>query len=165
MTQDVIFCLNRNLGQTWGNRIFLLILPPYIKQDYAYHISSLLSKPKPRMSSAIGRAETVGRDLQQSLQVHIFIWTNNKVGHPRRHILHCSASAVRAPPDGISICPAQGASFHRAAGVSRVNPCQLAGLRAVTIHAAPSIITERSPGRPAKTVRTATAARARISSG
>jgi hypothetical protein len=36
---------------------------------------------------------------------------------------------------------------------------QLAGLRAMTIHAAPSIITDRSPGRPAKTARTSAAAR------
>jgi hypothetical protein len=50
-------------------------------------------------------------------------------------------------------------------GVSPVNPCQLAGLRAMIIHAAPSIITDRSPGRPAKTARTAAEARARISSG
>jgi len=41
----------------------------------------------------------------------------------------------------------------------------LIGLRAMTIHAAPSIITERSPGRLAKTARTATVARARMSSG
>jgi hypothetical protein len=42
---------------------------------------------------------------------------------------------------------------------------QLAGLRAMTIHAAPSIITDRSPGRSAKTARTAAEARARMSSG
>jgi len=41
----------------------------------------------------------------------------------------------------------------------------LIGLRAMTIHAAPSIITERSPGRPAKTARTAAEARARMSWG
>jgi hypothetical protein len=45
-----------------------------------------------------------------------------------------------------------------------VNLRQLAGLRAVTIHAAPSIITDRSPGQPVKTARTAAEARARISS-
>ena len=49
--------------------------------------------------------------------------------------------------------------------VARINPCQLAGLRAVTIHAAPLIITDRSPGQPAKAARTAAEARARISSG
>src|SRR6185312_2603733 len=42
---------------------------------------------------------------------------------------------------------------------------QLAGLRAVTIHVALSIITDRSPGRPAKAARTAAEARARMSSG
>jgi hypothetical protein len=30
-------------------------------------------------------------------------------------------------------------------GVSAVSPCQFSGLRAMTIHAAPSIITDRSP--------------------
>ena len=35
----------------------------------------------------------------------------------------------------------------------------------VTIHVAPSIITDRSPGRPAKAARTAAEARARMSSG
>lgn len=50
-------------------------------------------------------------------------------------------------------------------GVSPVDPDQLAGLRAVTIHAAPSIITDRSPGQPAKAARTAAEARARMSSG
>ena len=49
--------------------------------------------------------------------------------------------------------------------VSPINPCQLAGLRAVTIHTAPLIITERSPGRLAKAARTAAEARARMSSG
>ena len=43
--------------------------------------------------------------------------------------------------------------------------CQLAGLRAMTIHAAPLIITDRSPGRLAKAARTAAEARARMSSG
>jgi hypothetical protein len=38
-------------------------------------------------------------------------------------------------------------------------------LRAVTIHVALSIITDRSPGRPAKAARTAAEARARMSSG
>lgn len=42
---------------------------------------------------------------------------------------------------------------------------QLAGLRAVTIHVALSIITDRSPGRLAKAARTAAEARARMSSG
>ncbi|TWC05417.1 hypothetical protein FBZ93_103434 [Bradyrhizobium macuxiense] len=42
---------------------------------------------------------------------------------------------------------------------------QLAGLRAVTIHVAPSIITDRSPGRSAKAARTAAEARSRMSSG
>ncbi len=46
-----------------------------------------------------------------------------------------------------------------------VNPCQLAGLRAMTIHAAPLIITIRSPGRLAKAARAAAEARARMSSG
>ncbi len=46
-----------------------------------------------------------------------------------------------------------------------VDPCQLAGLRAVTIHVAPLIITERSPGQPAKAARTATEARSRMPSG
>jgi len=50
-------------------------------------------------------------------------------------------------------------------GIFPVNPCQRAGLRAMTIHAAPSIITDRSPGRPAKATRTAADARARMSSG
>jgi len=42
---------------------------------------------------------------------------------------------------------------------------QLAGLRAVTIHVVLPIITDRSPGQPAKAARTATDARARMSSG
>jgi len=45
------------------------------------------------------------------------------------------------------------------------NPCQLAGLRAVTIHVAQSSITDRSPGRPTKAARTAAEARARMSPG
>jgi hypothetical protein len=54
---------------------------------------------------------------------------------------------------------------HRDGASPPVNPCQLAGLRAVTIQAAPSIITDRSPGRSAKKARTAAEARARMSSG
>ena len=54
---------------------------------------------------------------------------------------------------------------HRDGASTPVNPCQLAGLRAVTIHAAPSIITDRAPGRFAKAARTAVKARARMSSG
>src|SRR5438105_15634204 len=50
-------------------------------------------------------------------------------------------------------------------GVSPANRYQLAGLRAVTIHVALSIITDRSPGRPAKAARTAAEARARMSLG
>src|SRR5690349_12257982 len=56
-------------------------------------------------------------------------------------------------------------SNHTLPLAARSNPCQLAGLRAVTIHAAPSIITDRSPGRSAKAARTAAEARARMSSG
>ncbi len=61
----------------------------------------------------------------------------------------------------------RGFAIYRAARpfASPVNPCQLVGLRAVTIHAAPSIITDRSPGQPAKAARTAAEARARMSSG
>ena len=62
--------------------------------------------------------------------------------------------------------PVPMADAERSGGASSlVPPGQLAGLRAVTIHAAASIITDRSPARPAKAARTAPKARARMSSG
>lgn len=56
---------------------------------------------------------------------------------------------------------------HSAAGWEAVDipGAQSPGLRAVTIQAAPSIMTERSPGRVAKAARTASTARCRMSSG
>ena len=74
-----------------------------------------------------------------------------------------SERPANTPSSGPAERPKTPSSTER--GVSPANPCQLAGLRAVTIHVALSIITDRSPVRPAKAARTAAQARARMSSG
>jgi transposase len=75
-----------------------------------------------------------------------------------------SALPANTPSSGPADRP-KTPPLHRAGASPPVNPFQLAGLRAMTIHVAPSIITDRSPGQPAKAARTAAEARARMSSG
>lgn len=85
-------------------------------------------------------------------------------GHFRQVFSRCFASAIMLL-GMIGKCFVRALRFIAPMPRTGEGPCQSIGLRAVTIHAAPSMITDRSPARPSKAARTAIEAWFRISSG